>query len=54
MDERALLGVMRQVLARDLNPLFRIHDVVLTDALPRTASNKVMRRQLRDQYAARR
>jgi acetyl-CoA synthetase len=53
-DERALPRAMRQVLARDLNPLFRIHDVVLTDALPRTASNKVMRRHLRDRYAARR
>ena len=33
-----------------LNPLFRIHDVVIAEALPRTASNKVMRRVLRDKY----
>ncbi len=39
--------------ARHLNPLFKIHDVVVVDALPRTASNKVMRRELRDQYASR-
>ncbi len=33
-----------------LNPLFHISDVVLVDSLPRTASNKIMRRVLRDQY----
>ena len=33
-----------------LNPLFKIHDVVLLDDLPRTATNKVMRRVLRDRY----
>jgi acetyl-CoA synthetase len=33
-----------------LNPLFKINDIVLTDKLPRTASNKVMRRVLRQQY----
>ena len=36
-------------LSQRLNPLFRIHDVVIVEALPRTASNKVMRRLLRDQ-----
>ncbi len=35
-------------LSQHLNPLFRIHDVVIVDSLPRTASNKVMRRLLRD------
>ena len=35
-----------------LNPLFKIHDIVVVDSLPRTASNKVMRRVLRDQYDA--
>jgi acetyl-CoA synthetase len=30
--------------------LFKIHDVVLVKSLPRTASNKVMRRVLRDEY----
>jgi acetyl-CoA synthetase len=33
-----------------LNPLFKVHDVVLVDELPRTASQKVMRRKLRDLY----
>jgi acetyl-CoA synthetase len=38
------------LIAKHLNPLFKIHDLVLTDRLPRTASNKVMRRLLRDRY----
>jgi acetyl-CoA synthetase len=37
-------------LARDLNPLFKVHDVVLVPEIPRTASNKVMRRVLRADY----
>ena len=32
-----------------LNPLFRIEHVCLVKSLPRTASNKVMRRTLRNQ-----
>ena len=39
-------------LSQHLNPLFRIHDVVIMDALPRTASNKVMRRLLRQHAPA--
>ena len=39
-------------LSQHLNPLFRIHDVVIMDALPRTASNKVMRRLLRQHSPA--
>ena len=33
-----------------LNPLFHISDVVISTLLPRTASNKIMRRVLRDEY----
>lgn len=33
-----------------LNPLFKVHDVLLLNTLPRTASNKIMRRVLREQY----
>jgi acetyl-CoA synthetase len=40
------------VIAARLNPLFRVHEVRLADSLPRTASNKVMRRVLRAQYTA--
>jgi len=48
MELRAELG---RLLSRHLNPLFKIHDVVIVDALPRTASNKLMRRELRARYA---
>jgi len=39
------------LLAGRLNPLFRIFDLVLVSSLPRTASNKLMRRALRAAYA---
>ena len=45
-------AAMQDAIRRDLNPLFKIHAVVVVDALPRTASNKVMRRVLRDRYTA--
>ncbi len=35
---------------KELNPLFKLHDVVIVPSLPRTASNKVMRRSLRAEY----
>ena len=38
---------LQTALSQHLNPLFRIHDVVIVDALPRTASNKILRRLLR-------
>ncbi|HWI58329.1 MAG TPA: AMP-dependent synthetase, partial [Bacillota bacterium] len=50
VDQAELARRMQQALKRDLNPLFKIHDVVLVEGLPRTASNKVLRRVLRDQY----
>ena len=50
LDTDALRFKMQQEIRSNLNPLFKIHDVVLIDALPRTASAKVMRRLLRKQY----
>ncbi len=50
-EKTLLLRAMRRAIANSLNPLFKIHDVVVIEALPRTASNKVMRRVLRDRYA---
>jgi len=50
LNKDALAAVMQTAIKRDLNPLFKIHDLVIVDSLPRTASNKVMRRVLRDQY----
>ena len=48
-----LCGSMQAAIRTKLNPLFKVHDVVLTPALPRTASNKVMRRTLRAEYEGR-
>ena len=45
--KQELHSTLQAALSTHLNPLFRIHDVVIVDALPRTASNKVMRRLLR-------
>ena len=45
--KQVLHAAFQAALSERLNPLFRIHDVVIVDALPRTASNKVMRRLLR-------
>ncbi len=47
--KQALHATFQAALSEHLNPLFRVHDVVIVDALPRTASNKVMRRLLRQQ-----
>ena len=55
-DETADVGKLKaewqQMITRDLNPLFRIREVVLRQDLPRTASNKLMRRTLRKEYSA--
>ena len=45
--KQELHATLQTELSAHLNPLFRIHDVVIVDALPRTASNKIMRRLLR-------
>jgi len=45
-----LKTTMQKCIKTKLNPLFRISDIVLIESLPRTASNKVMRRVLRDDY----
>ncbi|WP_339729000.1 AMP-binding protein [uncultured Gimesia sp.] len=41
---------MQQIIRSQLNPLFKIHAVREIEQLPRTASNKVMRRKLRDLF----
>ena len=41
---------MQDLIKTHLNPMFRIHDVVIKKQLHRTASNKVMRRVLRAEY----
>jgi acetyl-CoA synthetase len=53
LSPAALRSAMQQAVRAKLNPLFKVHDVVITEALPRTASNKVMRRTLRAEYEKR-
>mmetsp|Transcript_6279 Transcript_6279/g.14843 ORF Transcript_6279/g.14843 Transcript_6279/m.14843 type:complete len:543 (+) Transcript_6279:3-1631(+) len=52
VDKEITKTEMQESIKGKLNPLFKISDVVISDSLPRTASNKVMRRVLRDEYVA--
>ena len=49
-DAKELRSELQARIAAELNPLFRIDELVVVDGLPRTASNKVLRRQLRSQH----
>lgn len=51
--DEGLQKALGKLIAKQLNPLFKIHDVVIVESLPRTASNKIMRRRLRADYADR-
>jgi acetyl-CoA synthetase len=51
-DKDELHRAVGKTLAKELNPLFKIHELVVVDSLPRTASNKLMRRELRARYVA--
>ena len=44
------LKAARKIVKTELNPLFKVADLLKIDVLPRTASNKIMRRTLRDNY----
>lgn len=45
-----LKPMIQEAIRRELNPLFHVHDVRIVERMPRTASNKVMRRELRIQF----
>lgn len=47
-DKQALRAGLQAQIKKCLNPLFKIHDVVIVDSLPRTASNKVIHSELRE------
>ena len=49
-DENELLNEMNQIIRSELNPLFKIRKIIRKETLPRTASNKVMRRVLRSEW----
>ena len=44
------LKLAQKIVKIELNPLFKVTDLVKIEVLPRTASNKIMRRTLRDNY----
>jgi len=50
IEPKELQKAMQISIKQGLNPLFGISDVVVKESLPRTASNKIMRRLLRDEY----
>lgn len=49
-DPATLREEVGRAIARELNPLFRVHELLLVESLPRTASQKVMRRLLRERH----
>ncbi len=50
LDKDRIKTIMQLRLNQKLNPLFKIYDIVFRETLPKTASNKIIRRLLRDQY----
>ncbi len=48
--EEELKVSFQKAIKQELNPLFKVKDVVVREKLPRTASNKIMRRILRKEY----
>jgi len=48
LDKNAIMVMMQKKINTMLNPLFKIHDVVFVRELPKTASNKIVRRKLRE------
>jgi acetyl-CoA synthetase len=44
------LSQVRKTIRNKLNPLFKVQELIELEALPRTASGKVMRRELRKSY----
>lgn len=46
-DKEILKKEFQSLLTKELNPLFRISEIIQVPSLPRTASNKLMRRELR-------
>ncbi|GIV22840.1 MAG: AMP-binding protein [Bacteroidia bacterium] len=51
-DTTYWLSLVAKAVREKLSPLFHVHEVVIVPELPRTASNKIMRRVLRAQYLA--
>lgn len=48
--KKRLQEELQKLINEKLNPLFKIYDIVAVDSLPRTASNKIIRRHLKTDY----
>lgn len=53
ISKKTLMKLMQTAIVQGLNPLFKIHDIIIVNSLPKTASNKIIRRVLRNQYQIR-
>lgn len=51
LDKESIKKAMQIRINQHLNPLFKIYDIVMVSELPKTASNKIMRRILRKNYS---
>ncbi len=50
VDKELIHHELQKLIKLELNPLFKIFDVVISKKLPRTASGKIMRRLLRKEF----
>ncbi len=50
IEKDELMKMLQRAISCTLNPLFKIQDIICVNELPKTASNKIMRRLLRDGY----
>jgi len=53
IEREVLLADLNKMISRRINPLFKIYDLIIIDELPKTASNKMIRRELRNNYIER-
>jgi acetyl-CoA synthetase len=49
-DASALQNELQKMIQKELNPLFKISSICFKENFPRTASNKLMRKELRKEY----
>ncbi len=50
LEKNELKATFQAMIKQHLNPLFKIYDTIIIKFLPRTASNKIMRRILKNKY----
>lgn len=50
LDDKERLIATKTIIKKEINPLFKVSKLIKIKKLPRTSSNKLMRRTLRDNY----